>query len=210
MRWLAVLPIKPLPAAKTRLRGVVPDAAHPELVVAMALDTVAAALGSDSITGVLVVCDDRAVREALTELGAQVVPDEPDAGLNAALAFAAARTTGAVAALTADLPALRVAELTAALRSAAEVSTRGYVPDAGGTGTVMLTAPGGVPLQPRFGPGSAAAHRASGAVDLRVAGVDWPTLRRDVDTADDLTAAVALGLGPRTAALLGAVCGTGT
>ncbi|MGW4498871.1 hypothetical protein ACWENR_09660, partial [Micromonospora sp. NPDC004336] len=44
---------------------------------------------------------------------------------------------------------------------------------------------------------------ASGA--LALAGV-WPSLRRDVDTADDLAAAARLGLGPTTAALAGAGC----
>lgn len=76
---------------------------------------------------------------------------------------------------------------------------RGYVADAPGGGTVLLAAPAGVPLAPRFGPGSAAAHAASGALPL--AG-DWPSLRRDVDTPADLAAAAGLGLGPRTAALL--------
>ncbi|MEV6813934.1 2-phospho-L-lactate guanylyltransferase, partial [Micromonospora sp. NPDC051296] len=77
---------------------------------------------------------------------------------------------------------------------------RRFVADAPGTGTVLLAAPPGVPLDPRFGPDSAAAHLASGAHPL--AG-DWPSLRRDVDTAGDLAAALRLGLGPRTAALAG-------
>ncbi|UOY01484.1 hypothetical protein [Blastococcus sp. PRF04-17] len=49
-----------------------------------------------------------------------------------------------------------------------------------------------------FGAGSAAAHLASGAAAL--AG-DWPGLARDVDTEDDLRAAIALGAGPRTTAV---------
>jgi 2-phospho-L-lactate guanylyltransferase len=52
-----------------------------------------------------------------------------------------------------------------------------------------------VPLAPRFGPGSAAAHLASGA--RRLAG-DWPTLRRDIDTGADLEAGKDLGLGAHT------------
>src|SRR6266545_7116206 len=88
-RWLAVVPIKPLTAAKTRLRGAVPDAVHAELVLAMAQDTVAAALACDAVTVVRVVCDDPAVREALAALGAECVPDRPGAGLNAAVAFGA-------------------------------------------------------------------------------------------------------------------------
>src|SRR5919204_619987 len=66
------------------------------------------------------------------------------------------------------------------------------VPDASGTGTTLLTAPSGAALNPRFGTGSAAAHAASGAVPLVG---PWPSLRRDVDTAADLRAAAALGLG---------------
>ncbi len=102
--------------------------------------------------------------------------------------------------LTADLPALRPAELAEALRAAraGPPDVRHFVADASGTGTVLLAAPPGVPLRPRFGSGSAAAHAASGARPL--AG-DWPSLRRDVDTAADLATAARLGLGPRTAAL---------
>jgi 2-phospho-L-lactate guanylyltransferase len=100
--------------------------------------------------------------------------------------------------LTADLPALRPAELEAALRVAASVPGRAFVPDAPGTGTTLLAAPPGVSLDPRFGPESAARHLASRA--RRLEG-DWPSLRRDVDTAADLAEAERLGLGPHTAAL---------
>jgi len=55
-------------------------------------------------------------------------------------------------------------------------------------------------LRPHFGPGSAEAHLRSGARPL--AGT-WPGLVRDVDTAADLRAALALGLGPGTTALVG-------
>jgi 2-phospho-L-lactate/phosphoenolpyruvate guanylyltransferase len=55
--------------------------------------------------------------------------------------------------------------------------------------------PPGGDLDPHFGPGSAVAHAASGARPLDG---DWPSLRRDVDTPADLTAAARLGLGPRS------------
>jgi 2-phospho-L-lactate guanylyltransferase len=197
--WLAVMPIKPLPSAKTRLRGAVPGAGHPELVLAMAQDTVAAALASEGVGRVVVVCDDPTVRTALETLGAECIPDLPAAGLNAALAYAVRDERGPVAALTADLPALRAVELTAALALAATLPGRAFVPDRSGTGTVLLTARAGTALEPRFGPDSAAAHRASGA--RRLAGA-WPSLRADVDTAADLRAAEVLGLGAHTAALL--------
>ena len=116
------------------------------------------------------------------------MPDVPDAGLNAGLrgTAPAGRRAGraGVAALTADLPALRPAELAAALRGGGRRrAVRRFVADAAGTGTVLLAAPAGVPLDPlrrRLGRG-ARRERARCALTG-----DWPGLRRDVDTAADL------------------------
>jgi 2-phospho-L-lactate guanylyltransferase len=202
--WTVVLPVKRLPAAKTRLRGALPGVPHEQLALALARDTVAAALACPQVAQVLVVTADPTATAVLGALGARVVPDPPHAGLNAAFRAGAELVTGPrrwIAALTADLPALRPPDLTAALRAAAEgpADVRHFVADAPATGTVLLTAPPGVTLDPRFGVGSAAAHGDSGA--LALAG-EWPTLRRDVDTADDLAGAASLGLGRHTAALL--------
>lgn len=199
--WAVVLPVKRLHAAKSRLRGALPGVPHESLALALALDTAAAALACPPVAEVVAVTDDPTVGRALARLGARVVPDDPRDGLNAAFAHGAA-TAGAgrsVAALAADLPALRPEELCAAL-SAARV--RSFVADAPGTGTVLLTAPPGTALDPRFGVGSAEAHRRSGALALTE---PWPTLRRDVDTAADLVAAALLGLGPETEALTGGI-----
>ncbi len=132
-----------------------------------------------------------------------VIPDTPDSGLNAALAHGAAVAarrwpgTGVVA-LSADLAALRPAQLHAALL-AMPAGGRGLVADADGTGTVLLAAAPGAPLAPRFGPASRAAHIRSGARDLTVPlGESVRGLRRDVDTIDHLREAVGLGVGPRT------------
>lgn len=197
--WTLVVPVKPLDAAKTRLRGALPEVPHERLVLALALDTVAAAR---QCAEVYLVCDDPTLGREAAALGARVLPDRPRAGLNAAVAFGAAqayRENNRVAALAADLPALRPADLAAALTAAAAEPGRSYVADAGGTGTTLLAAASGQQLDPHFGPGSAAAHAASGAKPLPG---DWASLRRDVDTDVDLAAAARLGLGPRTARLL--------
>ncbi len=213
MSWTVIVPVKRLAVAKSRLRESAADAEHEALVLAMALDTIAAALASPIVGRVAVVTADQAAGEEAALLGAELVPDVPDAGLNPALAYAAAqvRRTGlpgtepGVAAVTADLPALRGDDLTEALRRAEEaagslgprVLARSFVADAGGTGTVLLAAPPGAVLEPCFGTNSAAAHEASGAVPLLG---PWPTLRRDVDTPSDLAEALRLGVGPRTTA----------
>jgi 2-phospho-L-lactate guanylyltransferase len=165
-------------------------------VLALLADTVTAALGSDLVAEVVVVTDDPAAAGVVRGLGARTVADEPDAGLNAALSHgASAARQPAVAALSSDLPALRPEELSAALEAATAVP-RAFVADEPGTGTTLLTADG-VPLRPSFGPGSAHAHLAGGAVPLSG---HWPGLVRDVDTETDLWAALALGAGPRTTA----------
>jgi 2-phospho-L-lactate guanylyltransferase len=207
--WSVVVPAKRLPLAKTRLRPLPegldgpPQAAHDRLVLALLADTVAAALASPAVVGVLVVTDDPAAAAEVTGLGARPLPDEPDRGLNPALEHGA-RATGsaAVAALSSDLPALRPEELTAAL-AAAEAAPRCFVADAQGTGTTLLTA-AGTDLSPAFGAGSAQRHAAGGAIRLTGG---WPGLARDVDTPGDLRAALALGVGPHTAALLGEAAG---
>jgi 2-phospho-L-lactate guanylyltransferase len=193
-----LVPVKGLGQAKSRLRGALPGVPHRDLVLALVLDTLDAALACPAVAVVLVVSSDETVASVARQLGAKVLPDTPAAGLNPALEHgAAAAGGGPLAALAGDLPALRADELAAALGAA---TTRGYVRDAAGTGTTLLAAPPGVALAPRFGPDSARTHGGSGAVELT--GL-WPSLRRDVDTPADLAAAHRLGVGTRTGALLG-------
>ncbi|WP_307831168.1 2-phospho-L-lactate guanylyltransferase [Nucisporomicrobium flavum] len=198
--WTAVIPVKRLAAAKSRLRGAVPDARHEELALAMVRDTVTAVGACDLVAEVLVVTDDAEVAAAVAALGARVTPDRPRAGLNEAMRHGADSVAGpdrSRAVLTGDLPALRPYELGAALLSAG--TGRSIVVDAAGTGTVLLTAGPGTALDPRFGVGSAATHAASGA---RVLAGDWPGLRQDVDTAADLRTVLGLGAGEHTCTLL--------
>ncbi|WUH96938.1 2-phospho-L-lactate guanylyltransferase [Spirillospora sp. NBC_00431] len=205
-QWSLVVPVKVLARAKTRMS----PAAGPHresLALAVAADTVAAALRCDRVRTVIVVTDDPLPAAELAALGARVVPDVPDAGLNPALVHgadrgrelaAAAGVPAGVGALSADLPALRPLELARVLDAAAAVP-EAFVPDAAGTGTTLYTAGPGVPFAPAFGAGSRAAHRARGAREILLPGTD--TVRRDVDTLDDLRAALTLGVGPRTAAV---------
>jgi 2-phospho-L-lactate guanylyltransferase len=197
-----VVPIKKLDRAKSRLRGAVAGV-HADLVLALLVDTVTAAVSAGGVRRVLVVCEDDRVPAALRGTGAECVDERGLPGLNAALAFAAGvlrerNRHGVVGALQADLPALRPADLAAAIGAAA--GRRAFCADRPGTGTTLLLSAAGGPLEPRFGVGSAAAHAASGAVAV---GAGLASLRCDVDTAADLAAAARLGLGPRSASLAG-------
>jgi 2-phospho-L-lactate guanylyltransferase len=201
MTWSVVVPVKLLRTAKSRLQVFEPTD-RAALALAMALDTVAAAVACAEVAEVVVVTDDEQVAIAANGLGARVVADEPAAGLNAALVYGAtiARErgpSGNVAAVAADLPAMQPVELARVLAEATGVA-RAAVADADGDGTVVLTAVNGEALNPAYGEGSLERHRREGAVVLDV---DAPGLRRDVDTVTDLRAALALGCGPRTTAL---------
>jgi 2-phospho-L-lactate guanylyltransferase len=197
-----VVPLKPLAQAKSRLADTADDGLRPGLALAFAQDTVAAALACPAVRDVAVVTDDARAGRELAVLGAAIISDEPGSGLNAALAHGAqvirsARPGSPVAALNADLPALRPPELTRVLDAATEFP-RAFLPDAAAIGTTLLAAVPGRELLPAFGIDSRARHRASGAVELCLAAVD--SVRQDVDTGDDLRSALALGVGPHTAA----------
>jgi 2-phospho-L-lactate guanylyltransferase len=191
-RWVVIVPLRALPDGKSRLRAAVADEAeHARLVGAIRADTLAAAWAAPGVAHVLTLVD-------------RPTPEYPDAlhqtvaGLNAAVTQAETTALGqwpghALAVLVGDLAALKGADLGVTLEAAAGYP-RAFVPDAAGTGTTLLTARPGQPLGPLFGLGSAARHAASGAVALAAP----PGLRLDVDTADDLRHALALGAGTHT------------
>jgi 2-phospho-L-lactate guanylyltransferase len=204
--WTVVLPVKVLANAKSRL-AVLAGSRRADLALALASDTVAAVAACPEVARVVVVTSDATAGSRLAALGALLVPDEPGEGLNAALrrgaAVASARWPGSgVAALAADLPALRPAELGLALRAAtAAAGGAAFVPDAAAIGTTMYAVAPGVVFRPMFGGASRARHASAGVVELSLDGV--PGLRRDVDTPEDLRAALALGAGFRTAEVAG-------
>lgn len=202
MAWVVLVPVKRLGLAKSRI-GPPYSQQRQALALAFAQDTVAAALEAVQVIAVVVVTDDALVTRVCRAAGAHVVPDAPNSGLNAALRHGAghvraAHPTSSLAALSGDLPALRPAELDAALTAANKFPAT-LVSDVSGVGTTLLTASQGVDLDPEFGPRSRAAHCARGAVEFDG---PWPSLRRDVDTVVDLLDARRLGVGPATAKVL--------
>ncbi|WP_159941887.1 MULTISPECIES: 2-phospho-L-lactate guanylyltransferase [unclassified Nocardiopsis] len=201
-RWSLIIPVKQLDRAKTRLARAA-GRWREDLALAIACDTVAAALSCPGAASVLAVTNDARAGAALARLGAVVVGGEPGTGLNPALEHGAAvarrrRPDLGVCALSADLPALRPAELGRVLAAAGGYG-RAFLPDAPGVGTTLLAAAPGQPFTPAFEGASRARHLAAGVRELVLPGV--ASVRRDVDTPEDLCAAAELGVGPRTRAL---------
>lgn len=195
----AVVPLRGLETAKTRLAAALDAEERLDLVVEMATRTLEAARDAERITGTVLVTADPAAAALARSLGARALVQRLP-GLNAALregrAEAVRAGAGAVLVLPIDLPAVGAATLDALL---ARIEASGtledatpvvaVVPDRHGLGTnVLFTAPPAA-IDPAFGEGSFLAHRdAAAAVGARFVEIGGP-LTLDLDTSDDLLAA---------------------
>lgn len=201
--WVVVLPVKPFSRAKSRLAAAGFGPWRHELAHAFFLDTLRAVRATESVRAVVVVTDDPLAASQARTMDAVVCPDEPGIGLNGAVRLGAGRAAALVpgapvAVLTADLPALRPEELGRALAEA-RGHRRAFVADHTGEGTTLLTARRASALAPSFGAGSRYRHVRGGAFHVETPAGSG--LRLDVDTPDDLAAAVLRGAGPYTKAL---------
>jgi 2-phospho-L-lactate guanylyltransferase len=199
-----VIALKPAAQAKSRLA--VPDPLRRRLAWTMALDTLSAL--RRALPYVLVVSDQPALEAQLRQAGlaVEVISESGHVGINAALSRGAwaLQTKGftTVLASVGDLPALRP-ESVLRILDASRSHQRSFVPDASGIGTTILVAHN-VELVPQFQGRSATAHHTSGAVSLSEEAIGSPIAdaRRDVDTEADLAAAIGLGVGRATQALI--------
>jgi 2-phospho-L-lactate guanylyltransferase len=209
-RVWAVVPIRGLRTAKTRLSPDLDPAERLALVTEMLRRTLVATRDAESIVGTVVVTLDPAVAGIATAHRAvglvDLLPGLNEA-IRAARSLAVAREASAVLILPADLPSVTADRLDALLAEARAAATAGsagaktrarglvaVVPDRHREGTnALLVAPATL-IDPDFGPGSGEAHRAAaeaaGATYLEIGG----PLTLDVDTAADLLlASAALG-----------------
>ncbi|WP_228551654.1 2-phospho-L-lactate guanylyltransferase [Mumia zhuanghuii] len=195
--WSVVVPVKDSTVGKSRLSAYAD--ARPALARALALDTLAAVAACRAVGTVVVVTSDDTVAAHASRVTRHVVVPDPGGGLDAAIVAGLATlqsSSGPVAVLTADLPALTAAELEDAL-VLAEAHPLAVVPDADGTGTTLLAATDVELLEPRFGVDSLAAHLAQDAASLPAG----PGLRRDTDLPEHLDV-LGPSLGPRTTDVL--------
>jgi 2-phospho-L-lactate guanylyltransferase len=195
--YVVLLPVKPPARGKSRLE--VDPLRRRALAAAFALDTARACLAAERVRTVLAVTDDARFADDLRAAGCATFPDGVADDLNESLRLAAAEAhrrwpDARLVAVCADLPSLHPADLDAALIAADATTLPSFVADGDGVGTTLYTA-ALADFAPRFGAGSRVAHLGAGAREI--AG-DLPSLRRDVDDADGLAAAAALGLGAHT------------
>lgn len=207
-RTWALVPLRGLEDAKTRLGGELDAEERRELVIEMASRTLAAARDAGAITGTVLVTADPAAADLAHTFGARAIVQLLP-GLNAALreARGVAVEAGATAVLIIpiDLPAVSAEALDALIAAAATVAAGPdggldadrpvvlAVPDRHGSGTNALFLSPPRIIEPLFGEASFAAHRAAAhAAGARFVTVGGP-LTLDVDTAADLLVAETTG-----------------
>jgi 2-phospho-L-lactate/phosphoenolpyruvate guanylyltransferase len=202
--WVAVVPVKAPKRGKSRLG---PELEHwrVELAAAFAADTLAALLDATQVKFVVVVGGQGLPASLLDHARVHTLPDP--GSLNAAAADGIAWSRrhhpgSAILVLAADLPAATGAAVDRLLEAMPE---RGLwvLPDLESVGSTGLLIGSGSVIAPDFGEESLSRHRAAGASPIELRAIDG--LRRDVDTADQLSEAIGLGVGRRTQAVLDAM-----
>ena len=184
----ALVPVKALGRAKTRLSAVLSPAQRARLQSAMLSDVLTALAKAARVDGVAVTSSDPAVAELAGRFGARVLPDagggDPNAALAAAVRILRAEASFLVV-VPADLPLLASAEIDRAIAQAVQGQATVVVPDRHGAGTNALVFPAAAPPSFGFGEGSFRRHLVGNGGPPPVPLV-LPSVGLDIDTPDDL------------------------
>ncbi len=170
----ALVPIKPFPAAKSRLSAALSREECEQLAAGMARDVLRALIAAPEIAGIGILTGEASLARFPEAAGARLFAETPGGDWCADLA-------------TSDLPTLAAGDIRALLAAHTATSEGVTVAAArdGGTNALVVTPPTIIPF--RFGPDSAAAHLAE-ATQRGVASqrLDLPAFARDIDTPDDV------------------------
>lgn len=198
-RTWALVPIRGLETAKTRLGGDLDAEERRDLVVDLLRRTLRATRDARGVAGTIVVTmDPAAAGIARDHRAIGLVERAPglNGAITAARSVAVARGATAVVILPADLPAIDADAVDAVVDAAARVALSAggvvvLVGDRHGRGTnALLVSPPGL-IDPAFGPASRELHAAAAvAAGATLIELDGP-LALDVDTAEDLEDAAA-------------------
>jgi 2-phospho-L-lactate guanylyltransferase len=187
----AIVPVKPLKRAKSRLSDVLSREDRLELSQQMLTHTLEVLAKIPSIERTLVVSRDSTALSLARKLGARTVTERGSPQLNRALirATLVARrySVSGVLVLPADLPLLTRQDIEFLIEKASDPPVVVIAPDRRGSGTnALLSSPPGL-IEYAFGPQSFPSHveraRKAGA---RLEICELPSLALDVDLPDDL------------------------
>ena len=194
MRTLAIVPIKSLAQAKTRLAKSLASGTRRSLVQAMFSDVLGSLRRTERVDRIAVVTNDVLAESLSRGFGIEVLADEREDGQSAATEVAIGHAIDQgyerVLLVPGDTPLIDPIEVDELLmRCERDEIGVAVVPDRHGTGTnALVIAPPGS-FHPAFGPDSLERHLAQARDEGLVHRVEHvPTLGLDVDTPSDLAA----------------------
>jgi 2-phospho-L-lactate guanylyltransferase len=191
MSLWAIVPVKPLRRAKSRLRAALSDADRVALSRQMLERGLDALLALPEVRRTLVVSRDPEVLALARLHGAHTLSERPPIELNKALGLATRAAIGGGASgvliLPSDLPLVTPEDLAAVVGLLEGPPAVVLAPDRRKEGTnAILVAPAGL-IEYEFGPSSFDRHRSAAlAAGARVAVCDRPGLALDLDLPEDL------------------------
>ncbi|BCP53013.1 2-phospho-L-lactate guanylyltransferase [Kaistia sp. 32K] len=211
MIW-ALVPVKRLEAAKSRLAPVLDSAERGRLAKAMLRDVLDTLRRVETLAGILVVTDDAEVAAIAAGHGATVIGDPQEPAFNAAVLHGMhwldARQKAGALVVPGDIPLVTVEEIEAVL-DATRTSPVVIVPATRDGGTNMLAIAPPLLMPPTFGPDSFARHVAAAqALGITPAILRLEGAGHDVDVAADLVLDTGSAAAPRTRALIRQLRGT--
>lgn len=190
MSLWAIIPVKPLKNAKSRLSPVLLPDQRFELAQAMLRHVLSVTTTVRQITGVLVVSRDTKALAIAREIGAKTLQEGAMSNLNPALMRATmvvkSWRADAVLVLPADLPFINSQDIRGLIGLAVDRSIVIATDSASdGTNALLVRPPGAIEFQ--YGPGSFARHIGSAdAAELQAFTYKSDRLALDIDLPDDL------------------------
>ena len=189
MRTWALIPVKSLTAAKTRLRPTLSTEECAALAQCMGRDVVTALRGARCVQKVNLLGSEANATELGGEYDCEVIAEDEDSDLNSNLAQAARRLAqdGArtLLILPGDLPMLTTTDIESLLKQHTEGVTVCPAIRDGGTNALVVTPPDAIHFY--FGEDSARRHiEAAQQAELAHRSMELAAFARDIDTPDDL------------------------
>ncbi|MCK5053964.1 MAG: 2-phospho-L-lactate guanylyltransferase [Anaerolineales bacterium] len=191
MTLWAIVPVKPLRSAKSRLSGVLTRDEREILSQRMLINTLDLLAKVKEIERTLVVSRDSKALSIARKHGARTVAEHGAPELNSALVRATVVAqqydTSGVLVLPADLPLLRMDDIEKLIFSATDPPVVVIAPDRHGSGTnALLSSPPGL-IEYDFGPDSFERHvERTKAAGASLVVCEIPSIGLDVDLPEDL------------------------
>ncbi len=190
MSLWAIIPVKPLKFAKSRLSAVLLPEERYLLAQAMFRHVLSVLMQARAVTGALVISRDTKALAIARELGAKTLQEGADSNLNPALlrATMVLKTwrADAVLILPADLPFINNDDIAQMIRLSTERSlVIATDSEQDGTNALLVRPPGAIDYA--FGAGSFARHIAAAEQnDIAVQRYESPRIQLDIDVPADL------------------------